>query len=441
MSLPKKFHVSDLMGKLLPLLLFTSFLQAQNLRPGHSITSRSKQFVITSSVNVDARPTTGKSQPIPQQVLLTPSALATFAGSVRQQWLHQFGINQEWQGRLYLHIVSGGLGDKPDVRRIASPKGGWDYRAIIPQQINGRTLTQVIINLLLKEFSGRYSTKEPNIPPWLTAGSSELLLQTIGPVLFVPFHTRGGGGISFSHPPDPLYASRTVVEKLPAVSFLTLSLPPPDFIQGEKQAQYRAYSHLLVYKLLREQDGTKRMQYYLREIPKHKNTPSALGIAYGHETMLQIEQWWSLAQTQFRSRDAFNRWRPRVILGHLSDSLLLQTLTTPSNTEPKPQQKLVSIQEFIGKGIRTKHTEKLRPLLDRLRFLQVNAPPETARLIQDYHSAIESYLEVKPIRLRVFRDHTINQLNLLDTILKDLISESETDHTRAKQTTPPAQPD
>ena len=183
------------------------------------------------------------------------------------------------------------------------------------------------------------------------------------------------------------------------------------------------------------------MQYYLREIPKHKNTPSALGVVYGHKTMLQIEQWWSLAQTQFRSRDAFNRWRPRVILGHLSDSLLLQTLTTPSKTEPKPQQKLVSIQEFIGKGIRTKHTEKLRPLLERLRFLQVNAPPETARLIQDYHSAIESYLEVKPIRLRVFRDNTINQLNLLDTILKDLISESETDNTRAKQTTPPAQPD
>ena len=157
--------------------------------------------------------------------------------------------------------------------------------------------------------------------------------------------------------------------------------------------------------------------------------------------MLQIEQWWSLSQTQFRSRDAFNRWRPRVILGHLSDSLLLQTLTTPSNTEPKPQQKLVSIQEFIGKGTRTKHTEKLRPLLERLRFLQVNAPPETARLIQDYHSAIESYLEVKPIRLRVFRDNTINQLNLLDTILKDLITESKTDHTRAKQATPTAQPD
>ena len=441
MPSPKRICVAGLMRILLPLLIFASSLNGQNLRPGHSITSRSKQFVITSSVNGGARPITGKSQPIPKQVLLTPAALATFAGSVRQQWLRQFGINQEWQGRLYLHIVSGKLGDTPDVRRIPSPKGGWDYRAILPQQISGRTLTQVIINLLLKEFSGRYSMEEPNIPPWLTTGCSELLLQPSGPVLFVPFHTHGGGGISFNHPQDPLHASRKVIKNLPAVSFLTLSLPPPDLIQGEKQAQYRAYSHLLIYKLLKEEGGAKRIQYYLREIPKHKNTPSALGVAYGHETMLQIEQWWSLAQTQFRSRDAFNRWRPKVILGHLSDSLLLQTSTTPSSTESKPQQKLISIQEFIGKGIRTKHAEKLRPLLQRLRFLQVNAPPETARLIQDYYSVIESYLGVKPIRVRVFRDHTINQLNLLDTILKDLISDAEPDNTRAKQTTPSAQPD
>ena len=430
------------MGILLPFLIFASSLNAQNLRPGHSITSRSKQFVITSSVGGRAQPNIGKSKPIPDLIQLTPASLATFASSVRVQWARQFEINQQWQGRIYLHIVAGKLGDTPDVRRISSPKSGWDYRAILPQEIGGRTLTQVLINLLLKEYSGRYSMEEPNIPPWLTAGCAELLLQTSGPLLFVPFHTRGGGGVSFNHPQDPLHASRKVIEDLPAISFLTLSLPPPDLIQGEKQAQYRAHSHLLTYKLLSEKEGRKRMQFFLREIPKHKNTPSALGVAYGHETMLQIEQWWSLAQTQFRSRDAFNRWRPKVILGHLSDSLLLQTFTIPSNTESKPQLRLISIQEFIGNGTRTKHSEKLKPLLQRLRFLQVNAPPETARLIQDYHSAIESYLEVKPLRVGVFRDYTINQLNLLDTILKDLISDSEPDNTRAKQIeTPPAQVD
>ena len=435
------------------LWLYQPHLSAQKLRPGHSITSRSKQFVITSSVSELSRPLAGKSKPIPDRVRLNPASLATFAGSAREQWVRQFEINQEWQGRIYLHIVPGKFGDRPDVRRIPSAKGGWDYRAILPQEIAGRTLTQVIINLLLKEFSGRYSMREPVLPPWLTAGSAELLLQTSGPMLFVPFHTRGGGGISFTHPQDPLHASRKVIEDLPAVSFLTLSLPPAELIQGTKQAHYRAYAHLLTYKLLREKDGAKRMQFFLRELPKHKNTSSALGVAYGHETMLQIEQWWSLAQTQFRSRDAFDRWRPKVILGHLSDSLLLHASTTPSGTESKPQPKLVRIQEFISSGTRTEHAKKLSPLLQRLRFLQVNAPPETARLIQDYHSVIETYLGIKPTKsgrvirktpgkMRALRNHTISQLDLLDTILIDLISGSEPDVTRAKQTVaPPVQTD
>ena len=445
--LNKGIYSLSLLGLFMLLWLIPPPLSAQNLRPGHSITSRSKQFVITSSVSGHAQPTTGKTKPIPDRVRLNPASLANFAGSVKEQWVRQFEINQEWQGHIYLHIVPGRFGDPPDVRRISSPKGGWDYRAILPQEIAGRTLTQVIINLLLKEFSGRYSMREPKLPPWLTAGSAELLLQTSGPMLFVPFHTRGGGGISFNHPQDPLHASRKVIEDLSPVSFLTLSLPPADLIQGARQAHYRAYSHLLTYKLLKEKDGSKRMQFFLRELPKHKNTSSALGVAYGHETMLRIEQWWSLAQTQFRSRDAFNRWRPKVILNHLSDSLLLHASTTPSDTKSKPQTRLVRIQEYISNGTRTEHTKKLSPLLQRLRFLQVNSPPETARLIQDYHLVIESYLGINSPksgraarntsgRIRVLRDYTINQLSLLDTILMDLISESEPNVRRAKQTDP-----
>ena len=109
----KRICVSDLMGILLPFLIFASSLNAQNLRPGHSITSRSKQFVITSSVGGRAQPNIGKSKPIPDLIQLTPASLATFASSVRVQWARQFEINQQWQGRIYLHIVAGKLGDTP----------------------------------------------------------------------------------------------------------------------------------------------------------------------------------------------------------------------------------------------------------------------------------------------------------------------------------------
>ena len=423
-------------------------LSAQNLRPGHSLTSRSKQFVITSSVNAPLPILAAKSKTIPERVRLTPASLAIFADSVQEQWRRQFKIGSQWQGRLYLHIISGKFGDPPDVRRIPSPNGGWDYRAILPQEFSGRTLTQVIVNLLLREFGGRYAREESTLPPWLTAGTSELILQTSGPILFVPFHTNGGGGINFAHPLDPLHTSRKVIQNSPNVSFIKMSLPPPDLTQGAKVANYRAYSHLLVYKLLSGIEGAKRMQFFLRELPKHKNGAIAFKAAFGHKTMLKVEQWWTLSQLQFRSRDAYNRWRPEIILTHLSD-LLFISVATPSKPDAEPQPShLVPIQDFQKTGNHFEHAQKLNPILQRLNFLQINAPPETARLIQDYRSALETHLGTrspkidrailnKPSASRVLRNRTVSQLDLLDTILRDMINKSNEENIRAKQTPSP----
>ena len=448
MSPTKRICGPCLFGYILFFWLNPSPLFAQNLQPGHSLTSRSKQFVITSSVNAPLPLLATKSKPVPERVRLTPAPLATFADSVQEQWRRQFKINSQWQGRLYLHIVSGKHGDPPDVRRTPAPSGGWNYRAILPQEISGRTLTQVMVNLLLREFGGRYTREESPPPQWITAGTTELILQAIGPILLVPFPTTGGGGINYTHPQDPLHTSRKIIQDSPNVSFINMSLPPPNLTQGTKAANYRAYSHLLVYKLLGEDKGAKRMQFFLRELPKHKNTAAAFRAAFGHETMLKAEQWWTVSQIQFRSRDAYNRWRPDIILAHLSDLLFVSVKNTPKpNTEPQPPQ-LISIQDFLITGTHIEHAQKLNPILQRLKFLQVNAPPETARLIQDYRSALESHLGTRSPRIRrailnkpsankVLRNRTITQLNLLDTILKDMIRKPDEGEFRAKQTSPP----
>jgi len=442
-----KIYYLSFLGLFIFLWLTQPPLSAQNLRPGHSLTSRSKQFVVTSSVNSPLPILTTKSKTIPERVRLAPAPLAIFADSVQEQWRRQFKISSKWQGRLYLHIVSGKFGDPPGVRRIPAPNGRWDYRAILPQEFSGRTLTQVIVNLLLREFGGRYAHEESPPPPWLTAGTSELILQSNGPILFVPFHTRGGGGINFTHPLDPLHTSRKIIQNSPNVSFINMSMPPSDLTQGSKVANYRAYSHLLVHKLLGQIEGAKRIQFFLRELPKHKNDTDAFKAAFGHKTMLKVEQWWTLSQIQFRSRDAYNRWRPDIILSHLSDLLTINVKRFPENdTEPQPPQ-LVPIQDFLKTGTSIEHAQKLSPILQRLKFLQVNAPPETARLIQDYRSALESHLGTrtpkinrailnKPSASKVLRNRTISQLNLLDTILKDMISKSAEENIRTKQTGP-----
>ena len=431
----KIYHLSFL-GLFMLLYQSQPPLSAQNLRPGHSLTSRSKQFVITSSVNAALTASTTKTGSIPERVRLTPAALTTFVGSVRKQWVQKYKINSNWQGRIYLHIVQGKYGDQPNIRRIPSPTHGWDYRAILPYEIASRTLTQIIIKLLLKEFAGRYAAEEPHLPPWITIGTTELILQTSGPILFVPFHTSSGGAISFTQPRDSMHASRKIIQDSPAVSFLQMSLPFTKANNGDTQFAYRAHSHLLVYKILEQNGGNKRLQFYLRELHKHKNSTTAFGIAFGHKNMLQIEQWWTLAQTQFRSRDAYNRWRPKVVLTHLADSLLIRT--SPSSAS-EPKSKLTPIQNYLISGNRIEHIQKINPILRRLTFLQVNAPPETARLILDYRSVLEAYtkrLKLKPIKDPLLLKTTIHQLNLLDIILADMSAKPDSNAVKSKQIQP-----
>ena len=434
----KRIYDHCQLASLLVLCVSQTTLNAQKLRPGHSLTSLSKQFVITSSVNVPLPTSTTRPGPSPERVRLTPASLTTFAGSVREQWVKKYKINSNWQGRLYLHIIQGKFGDRPDVRRIPSSTRGWDYRAILPSEIASSTLTQVIINLLLQEFAGRYVTEEPNLPPWITVGTAELILQTSGPILFTPFHTNAGGAISFTQPHDPLHASRKIIQDSPTVSFLKMSLPSAKTIRGDNQFVYRAHSHLLVYKILEQNEGDKRLQFFLRELHKHKNTAPAFGIAFGHENMLQIEQWWTLAQTKFRSRDAYNRWQPKVVLTHLSDSLLIRT-SIPPESESKSKPRLIPIQDYLTAGTRAEHIQKINPILQRLTFLQVNAPPETARLIRDYRSVLEYYLKRrknKPIEDSSLLKNTIHQLNLLNTILADMSTKPDSSAIRSKQIQP-----
>ncbi|MDG2212781.1 MAG: hypothetical protein P8M70_03050, partial [Verrucomicrobiota bacterium] len=251
-----------------------------------------------------------------------------------------------------------------------------------------------------------------------------------------PFHTSSGGAISFTQPRDSMHASRKIIQDSPAVSFLQMSLPFTKANNGDTQFAYRAHSHLLVHKILEQNEGNKRLQFYLRELHKHKNSTTAFGIAFGHKNMLQIEQWWTLAQTQFRSRDAYNRWRPKVVLTHLADSLLIRT-SPSSASESKP--KLTPIQNYLISGTRIEHIQKINPILRRLTFLQVNAPPETARLILDYRSVLEAYtkrLKLKPIKDPLLLKTTVHQLNLLDIILADMSAKPDSNAVKSKQIQP-----
>ena len=429
----------------LALLSTVDWAHAQRLRPGQTLTSRSRQFVVSSLVDATFVVAPNKVKAVPDRVQLHPSGLAQFAESIRDQWVKRFGIASRWQGQIHLQIIPGKLGDPSRFGRIPNATGSWDYRASVPQLMPGLELTELIVDLLFTEFAGRYSSTDPILPMWITPGTTELILQSKGPILFTPFAPQAVGGLNFTHPQDPLHASREFIQNSKPISYLNLTLPPPP-LKGAEDPVYRAHAHLLVHKLIELSKGPERIQFFLRELPKHKNSARAFGVAFGHESMLKIEQWWSMAQIQFRSRDAFHRWRPEVILVHLSDCLQIETEPPPDSPQAKPKTQRIPLQTYL----RTDPTPqeralKLTPVLQRLAFLQVNSTPETARLIQDYRETLGAYLglrstkihraiRTKPNAQATLRDRAVAKLNLLDTILADM--SPDTPETHSKFATP-----
>ena len=429
----------------LALLSTVDWAHAQRLRPGQTLTSRSRQFVVSSLVDATFVAAPNKVKAVPDRVQLHPSGLAQFAESIRDQWVKRFGIASRWQGQIHLQIIPGKLGDPARFGRIPNATGSWDYRASVPQLMPGLELTELIVDLLFTEFAGRYSSTDPVLPTWITPGTTELILQSKGPILFTPFAPQAVGGLNFTHPQDPLHASREFIQNSKPISYLNLTLPPPP-LKGAEDPVYRAHAHLLVHKLIELSKGPERIQFFLRELPKHKNSARAFGVAFGHESMLKIEQWWSMAQIQFRSRDAFHRWRPEVILVHLSDCLQIETELPPDSPQAKPKTQRIPLQTYL----RTDPTPqeralKLTPVLQRLAFLQVNSTPETARIIQDYRETLGAYLglrsskihraiRTKPTAQAALRDRAIAKLSLLDTILADMNPDKPETH--AKFSTP-----
>ena len=69
----------------LTLLSTVDWTHAQRLRPGQTLTSRSRQFVVSSLVDATFVAAPNKVKAVPDRVQLHPSGLAQFAESIRDQ--------------------------------------------------------------------------------------------------------------------------------------------------------------------------------------------------------------------------------------------------------------------------------------------------------------------------------------------------------------------
>ena len=419
--------------------------EATDQRP-RSLVSKSRQFIITTNVRQPrALPPTNQ-KPIPDRVQLTPDKLAHYAEAIRDQLIQRLRLpnHRQWNATIQLNILPGTPSNAVTIERLQLGRRR-QFRLDLPEVITPASLTRAIVAVQLEEYAARDIVQAVLPPPWLAEGVTEMLLQSQGPVLLTAFQYGSGGVINFQFPTDPMAASRAVILANEPITFLNLTLPPATWRTPAGWANLRAHAHLLVTKLLSQPRAGVKLAKFLNALPRHTNAQHAFLSAYGHESMLHAEQWWTLAQTQFRSRDAFNRWVPGVALDHLANALRVPADEVDPDIDTPPP--LIPLQQRLATGPHASHLEAIKKLQRRLLLIQFNAPPKLARLVQDYRTALDQYSN-KAIRKNfLVREAdsalaaiTIRRLNQLDAVLADLQAVHTADQAKLKLGISPAPP-
>jgi len=394
--------------------------EAQQFQRPQSVTSVSKQFSAIWKLNRAPRPIISGTNGVPAVVRVNSHSLILFAEETKKRILRELGTTDLWSGHITLRIMDLPAGTKPVMERQPFTDR-WRYQLTVPEELPSRELLHTLVDLLLEEYAGRYSRKAPRIPLWLTEGFTELLTQKNGGTLFTSL-TLNRSNVLFQ--PDFMRRSRIILQKAPPVSYLNLSLPPAELQLGAGLLRYRAHAHFFTAKLLARTDGARRMQFFIRETNRRANTQYALLAAFDFKTMLAAEQWWSLEQTRFRNRDAFNRWMPNVAQGHLANLLSVEK-------KSEDGRKSVPLREYLQTGAHAEHLKLLVPMVQKLMLVEINAPPQLTRITREYRTVLEKYIgkprqpngpipQLTPETHAARRKAAVQSLSLLDTILADL---------------------
>ncbi len=401
---------------------------ASALPPGQTLTSTSRQFIVSSSIHHTLTPGITQGHSPTNMVQLTPGRLVLVADRAKTVFLRQLHTPDNWHGGIRLHLEPGN--GRTSLKRTRHADG-WQYYAALPEHIRTIDLVRLLTDLLLAEMAERYSEREIETPLWLRVGLAETIQRNAGPGLFAPLGARR---LFEGELPDPYRGTRVVLLKQQPLAYTDLSLPTRTQLAGTNWDLYRASAHLFTQQLLGRRNGPMEMRAFIRQLQNFKNSQFAFLKSFQlmgnpsvkKTSLLDVEKWWTVASMQFRSRDRRNNWSPEQTLAHLEETLRLQ--------------------QGLAKLDLSKQQKHLTDTIFRLKVLSANAPPGLQPLIRDYHNTLNDYYRKRRLGpgtnnaaapKDALSKRIIQQLNQLDTIMADFQLQGPANTAFGKTLSPP----
>ena len=283
----------------------------------------------------------------PDEIPLEPALLAVSCERMKELFLLELGMKDEWQGRIELNIIASLPADRgPSLTAVHRPDG-WSYELELPKTIQPRILVRAVMQTLLAELVNRRAgSQSAEIPFWLVEGLSAHLQAYNVPTFIIRPNVQSAGYNKLGI--QGLNAVRAGLRGHAPLTFQELSWPEWSNVTGKDQVAYDSCAQLFFESLLNLNDGQSCLRRMLEEMPRHMNWQTAFLVAFHSHfaRLLDVEKWWGLNCVSFSESDLAQPWTEQECWHKLQEALdvPVEVHLAPSRM---PAQARVTLQEVI----------------------------------------------------------------------------------------------
>jgi hypothetical protein len=391
------------------------------------ITSISKQFVVRGVPQRSALAANAKDD----YAYLDPATLAVTCEKVKRALTQELGWGDRWRGTIYVNIYPVRRErNEPNIVAFRTDRG-WNYRIDLPDEISRRHLLEALVETLILEFADRASTNNSvELPPWLVEGLTAHLSE--GRLAGIALQTRtlqqlsAEPGLRAARDVNHIDVDQTLRQRVQNGGVLNtdqLNWPEFDGDNAMTAEDYHHSAHLFVRELLRLPAGPDALCATLAMLPEHLNWQTAFlrGFEPYFKRMLDVEKWWSITLSQWKSHDVSVFWSSPEARRKLEEILYTPVEVRVPN-EPQPQLTPVALQTVLNDWNFEQQSPLLQTKIDQLTTARLHCTSNLTALVNGYHATLAKYLETRRNPGRLFTERkvraaiarAVEELNALD---------------------------
>lgn len=324
-------------------------------------------------------------------VRLEPSLLVVSCERLKDLFLVELGLDDQWQGKVDLMINPALDKEKrPRLTAIYHPDG-WSYNLELPKTISTQLLVRALMRTLFLELANRGAGSHcAEIPFWLVEGmSAQLQSFNLPTFILQPSEQMAGNRVKL----EGLDLVRNQLRRHAPLSFQELSWPADADVTGDGLELYRSCAQLFLEQLLQFNDGKRLLRQMLRQLPDHLNWQTAFLSAFRphFQQLLDVEKWWGLSYIDFTRGDLAEPLKAENCWRELQDALDVP-VQVHFAAEHMPAEAKLTLQEVIAQWSPANAFAVLERSIDELKFLHLRASPEFRPLVDQYLKVLAGYL-------------------------------------------------